>query len=111
EESEKEQVTQKATVFTKAMLHALKLSAVFHPAVEFLSSTGTLIVVGIGGIFAFRGELSISDIVAFLLYLSLFYAPISGLARLLEEMQHAYASAERVMMVLDPPREIKNAPD
>jgi len=111
EEYEKEQVTAQASVFTKAMLHALNLSAVFHPAVEFLSSTGTVIVVGVGGILALHGELSVSDIVAFLLYLSLFYTPISGLARLLEEIQHAYAGAERVMMILDTPTKIENAAD
>lgn len=108
---EAEEVSKQANVFTKAMLHALNLSAVFHPSVEFLSSVGTVIVVGVGGILAFNGELSVSDIVAFLLYLSLFYTPISGLARLLEEMQQAYAGAERVMMILDTPREIEDAPD
>lgn len=111
EEYESDQVSKQAGVFTKAMLHALNLSAVFHPAVEFLSSIGTVIVVGAGGILAFHGELSMSDIVAFLLYLSLFYTPISGLARLLEEVQQAYAGAERVMTILDTPTEIKNVPD
>ena len=111
EKFEKKLVTAQARVFTKAMLHALNLSAVFHPAVEFLSSTGTVIVVGFGGILAFRGELTVSDIVAYLLYLSLFYTPISGLARLLEEVEHAYAGAERVMQVLDTPNEIENTTD
>lgn len=111
EDYEAKQVSEQAGVFTKAMLHALNLSAAFHPAVEFLSSTGTIIVVGIGGIFALHGELSVSDIVAFLLYLSLFYTPISGLARLLEEVQQAYAGAERVMMILDTPKDIENAED
>ncbi len=111
EDYEEEQVSAQAGSFTKAMLHALNLSAVFHPAVEFLSSAGTVIVVGIGGFLAFRGELSLSDIVAFLLYLSLFYTPISGLARLLEEVQQAYAGAERVMMILDTPNEIQDAED
>lgn len=110
EEYESEQISKQAGVFTKAMLHALNLSAVFHPAVEFLSSMGTVIVVGVGGILAFNGELSMSDIVAFLLYLSLFYTPISGLARLLEEVQQAYAGAERVMIILDTKSDIKNSP-
>lgn len=76
-----------------------------------MSSIGTIIVVGVGGILAFQSALSISDIVAFLLYLSLFYTPISGLARLLEEVQQAYVGAERVMMILDMPTTIKDAPD
>lgn len=111
EEYEKEQISEQAGVFTKAMLHALNLSAVFHPTVEFLSSAGTVIVIGVGGLLAFHGELSVSDIVAFLLYLSLFYAPVSGLARLLEEVQQAYAGAERVMMILDTPTKIKDEID
>ena len=109
EEYEAKQISNQAGVFTKAMLHALKLSAIFHPAVEFLSSVGTVIMVGVGGVMAFRGEISISDIVAFLLYLSLFYTPISGLARLLEEVQQAYAGAERVMAILDTPSQIQDS--
>lgn len=111
ESFEQEQVTIHAKAYTKSILHALNISAVFHPAVEFLSSTGTIIVVGVGGLFAFGGELSVSDIVAFLLYLSLFYAPISGLARIMEEIQQAYAGAERVMMILDTPNDIVNEPN
>lgn len=60
---------------------------------------------------AFNEQLSVADIVALLLYLSLFYTPISGLARLLEEVQQAYAGAERVMMILDTPSEINNSLD
>jgi ATP-binding cassette, subfamily B, bacterial len=111
EEFETSQVSVQAGVFTKAMLHALNLSAIFHPSVEFLSSIGTIIVVGAGGLLAFQGKMSVADIVAFLLYLSLFYTPISGIARLLEDMQQAYAGAERVMMILDTPKDIKDEPD
>ncbi len=111
EEYEKKLVKNQTNVYTKSILHALNLSAMFHPGVEFLSSTGTVIVVGVGGLLAFGGELSISDIVAFLLYLSLFYAPISGIARILEETQQAYAGAERVMMILDTPNDIVNSPE
>lgn len=111
ESYEKEQINIHAENHTKAILHALNLSAAFHPAVEFLSSIGTVIVIGVGGILAFSNELSISDIVAFLLYLSLFYTPISGLARILEDMQQAYAGAERVMSVLETPNDITDAPE
>lgn len=108
---ESQQVTVNARSYTSAILHALNISGLFHPGVEFLSSIGTLIVVGVGGIFAFGGSLSVSDIVAFLLYLSLFYAPITGLARILEDIQQAYAGAERVMMILDTPNDITEVKD
>jgi len=108
---ETEQVNEKNFEHIRAMLHALKISAVFHPSVEFVSSLGTILVVGFGGLLAFREGLSVEVIVSFVLYLSLFYAPIAGLANLLESMQQSMAGAERVMAVLDAPFEIQDKPD
>ena len=104
-------VEERATVFTSSMLKALKLSAVYHPSVEFVTSIGTITVVGFGGYLAYLGQISVSDIVGFLLYLSLFYAPISGIANLLEQAQQALAGAERVLDILDTPTDICDAPD
>lgn len=104
-------VEERATVFTSSMLRALKLSAVYHPSVEFITSIGTIMVVGFGGYLAYLGQLSVSDIVGFLLYLSLFYAPISGIANLLEQAQQALAGAERVIDILDTQPDIVDEPD
>ena len=108
EEYETGRVDEKNFDHVRAMLKALKISAVFHPSVEFLSSIGTILVVAFGGLMAYQGNLSVADIVAFVLYLSLFYAPISGLATLLENMQQSMAGAERVMLVLDTPSRIQD---
>ena len=103
-------VDEKNFEHVHAMLHALKVSAVFHPSVEFISSLGTILVVAFGGWLAFRDGLSVEDIVAFMLYLSLFYTPIAGLANLLESMQQSMAGAERVIDILDAPFEIQDRP-
>ena len=108
ESFETERVDEKNFDHVRAMLKALKISAVFHPSVEFLSSIGTILVVAFGGLLAYQGNLSVEDIVSFVLYLSLFYAPISGLATLLENMQQSMAGAERVMLVLDTPSRIQD---
>lgn len=94
-----------------AMLQALRASAIFHPCVEFLSSAGTILVVFFGGYLAYKDQLSVADIVAFVLYLSLFYAPVSGLANLLESLQQSLAGAERVTLILETPSSIQNSPD
>jgi ATP-binding cassette subfamily B protein len=83
------------------MLKALKISAIFHPSVEFLTSLGTVIVVGYGGFLAFTSGLAVYDIMAFLLYLSLLYAPITALATLIENAQATFAGAERVLAIID----------
>ena len=67
--------------------------------------------VGFGGYLAYKDGLSVEGIVAFLLYLGLFYGPVTGLANLLENMQQSMAGAERVLDVLDAPTEIRNSRD
>ncbi len=111
EEYETGRVNERNFEHVTAMLKALKISAVFHPAVEFISSLGTILVVGFGGYLAYREGLNVEVIVAFLLYLSLFYAPVTGLANLLESMQQSLAGAERVVAILDAPIEIEDKKD
>ena len=111
ESYESERIRVKNFEQVKAMLRALRASAIFHPSVEFLSSAGTVLVVFFGGFLAYNGQLSVEDIVAFVLYLSLFYAPVSGLANLLENLQQSLAGAERVTLILDTPAIIENAED
>jgi ABC-type multidrug transport system fused ATPase/permease subunit len=89
------------------LLHALKLSAIFHPVIEFFSSFGNVIVVGIGGVMALKGLLPLEDVVGFLLYLGIFYQPIGALARVLEDLQQALAGAERVFEVLKEEPDVK----
>jgi len=110
QDSASEKVKNKGEDFTRNMLRALKLSAVFHPSVEFLTSIGSVIVVGFGGYLAFKSQLSVADIVGFMLYLALFYAPITGLAQLLESAQQAFAGAERVIEILDAPQSVVDLP-
>ena len=110
EDYETERVNEKNFEHVRAQLTALNLSAIFHPSVEFISSIGTILVVAFGGLLAYREGLKVEDVVAFVLYLSLFYAPVSGLANLLESMQQALAGAERVIAILDAPLEIVDKP-
>ncbi len=111
EKYEGERIKNKSFEQVRAMLRALRASAIFHPSVELLSSAGTVLVVFFGGYLAYQKQLSVADIVAFVLYLSLFYAPVSGLANLLENLQQSLAGAERVTLILDTPSAIENAPD
>ena len=111
EEYENGRVQEKNFSQVRAMLRALRASAAFHPSVEFLSSAGTVLVVFFGGLMAYRNLLSVEDIVAFVLYLSLFYTPVSGLATLLENLQQSLAGAERVALILDTPSKVTDAPD
>ena len=107
---EKGRIQKSANSYASAILHALKLSAVFHPTVEAVSSLGTVIVVAFGGWLALQQSISVPDVVGFLLYLNLFYQPISALARVTEDLQMAIAGSDRVFEVLDTEPDIKDKP-
>ncbi len=107
---EKARVQGRARTYAAAILRALKLSAIFHPAVEAFGSLGTVIVVGFGGYLALEGRLAVPDIVGFLLYLNLFYQPIASLARVTEDLQMALAGADRVFEVLDTESDVADSP-
>ena len=111
EEYESKRTFSKIAAYTKAMLRALRFTNAFHPSIEFVSGLGTVIIIFFGGRLALANQLSLEDMVAFLLYLGTFYQPITSFGMLNEGIQHALASAERVMEILNEEPEIKDAPD
>ncbi len=111
EDYETGRVNEKNFEHVKYLLKALKTSAIFHPVVEFISSIGTVLVVAFGGIMSYKAGLSVEDIVAFMLYLGMFYAPVASLGNMLENLQQAITGAERVALILETPSGIKDAAD
>jgi ATP-binding cassette subfamily B protein/subfamily B ATP-binding cassette protein MsbA len=85
-------------------------AAIFFPVIEFLTSIGTVIIVGVGGYMAMDGNMNVPDIVGFLMYLGMFYGPLSVLSRLFEDIQLAYAGASRIFEVLDADLEVEESP-
>ena len=111
EESEHNKMIHNCRYYAKVNIRANLANAIFTPGIEFATSIGTIIVIAFGGMLALDGVMSIADIVGFIMYLSLFYSPLAVLARLVEDMQVAAASAQRVFDVLDSEPEIKDSPD
>jgi ATP-binding cassette, subfamily B, bacterial len=94
--------------YKNSLLRALRLMATFQPFVDFTSSMGTLVVIYFGGRLAFDGVLPISDLVAFFLYLEMFYQPIRSLSGAWESLQSALAGADRVGELLSEEPEINH---
>jgi len=111
QEQESHKVYEKSTQHVKALIKALFYVGILHPAVGFISTLGTIAVLIGGPIIAVRTGLNISDVVAFLLYLNLFYAPIATLTRIVEDVQQGLAGTERVFEILDTEPDIKDSPN
>ena len=110
EVEEMKRVNQGIDRYRISLLGALKLMATFQPFIEFTSSLGLLIVIYFGGKLALQGVLSVADLVAFFLYLEIFYQPIRNLSNAWEQVQGSLAGADRVADLLEEQPEMENCP-
>jgi len=108
EEEELQRVGRGIDRYRLSLLRALRLMSIFQPFVDFTSSLGLLIVIYFGGQLAFKGILSVADLVAFFLYLDLFYQPVRNLGNSWEQIQGALAGADRVAEILAEDPEIQD---
>jgi ATP-binding cassette subfamily B protein len=90
-----------------SLLTALKLMAIFQPFIDFSTSIGQLVVIFFGGQMALQGSLSVADLVAFFLYLEMFYQPIRALGMSWEQVQEALAGFDRVQELLEESPDVK----
>ena len=96
--------------YRNSMLKALRLMATFRPFVEFTSSLGTIVIIYFGGRLVLGQALLIEDLVAFFLYLDMFYQPVRSLSGAWEAIQEALAGAERVAELLDEVPDVADRP-
>ncbi len=94
--------------YSKVNINANFANAIYNPSIEFLTSLGTVAVMAVGGLAACGNTMSAADIVGFFMYLSLFYQPLTVLARLAEDAASSLAGGVRVLELLDEEIEVKN---
>ncbi len=111
ERTESDRIGVRIENYKRSLLHALRLLATFEPFVHFASALGVVVVIYFGGRLALGGELLIEDLVAFFLYLELFYQPVRHLSHAWEAIQEALAGAERVSELLREEPDIVDQPD
>ncbi|MBI3868666.1 MAG: ABC transporter ATP-binding protein [Verrucomicrobia bacterium] len=94
--------------------HAIAAARVFHtymPFIGFISGVGTCIILGYGGQLALRGEITVGELAAFVLYLGMFFGPIQTMGDLYNAVLSTAASAERIFQLLDTEPQVRNRPD
>ena len=111
EEVEASRVSFYIDRYRDSLLHALRLMATFEPFIELTSSLGTIVIIYFGGQLALRQQLPLEDLVAFFLYLDMFYQPIRALSTAWEQVQESLAGAERVAELLDVEPDVQERPD
>jgi ATP-binding cassette subfamily B protein len=86
-------------------LGIMRVWAFYSPAMNFATALGMGLILWVGGWQVVHAKTTVGDLIAFLLYLSLFYDPIRQLHSLNQLLQAARAAGERMFDILDAPVE------
>lgn len=86
---------------TKEHIRTIWIFSIFFPVVEILSavSLGLLVWWGVGGVI--EGEVTLGNVVAFILYIYMMFRPIRQLADRFNTLQMGMVGSERVFSILD----------
>lgn len=95
----------------RASIHTAIISAVYLPVVLSLGSIATAFALWRGGVQVMTGVVSFGTLAVFINYTVKLFEPIQDIARTFAEMQHAQASAERVISLIETEPDIVDAPE
>lgn len=94
-----------------ARLRAQRLVALYFPFVEFLSGVAGAMVIAGGAAFVRGGSLTSGELIAFLLYLNVFFGPIQQLSQVFDTYQQARVALGRIEELLAEPSSVPEAED
>ena len=94
-----------------ANLATSRAQALYGPGTEALGIVSQAVVLLVGGRMVLRGDLTIGEMVAFLLFLTSFFAPIQTLVQLFNQYQQGSAAITKLRGVLATEPSVPEAPD
>jgi ATP-binding cassette subfamily B protein len=89
--------------YLRSRVAAQRLVATYFPFVQFLSAVADALVLGVGAALVPSGSLTVGALIAFLLYIDLFFSPIQQLSQVFDAWQQTRVSVARItgLMELD----------
>ena len=111
EEYELARFMEKSLDFLETRRKSYKILAYFSGSVNFFTNITNLLILSCGGLLIAKDKLSLSDFVAFLLYVNLFMKPLLRLTVFTEMYQRGMAGFQRFYEILEMKTEIINQKD
>ena len=106
EEYELERFMEKSLDFLETRRKSYKILAYFSGSVNFFTNVTNLLILACGGLLIAKDKLSLSDFVAFLLYVNLFMKPLLRLTVFTEMYQRGMAGFQRFYEIMEMQPEI-----
>ena len=95
----------------EANMKTVYLNAAYFPAVEFVGSLATVLVIVFGGLQAIDGNIEIGVLVGFIAALNGFFDPIGQLCQVYTTYQSGMAALDKIFELLDTEPDLVDAPD
>ena len=111
EEYELARFMEKSLDFLETRRRSYKILAYFSGSVNFFTNITNLLILACGGVLIAKDKLSLSDFVAFLLYVNLFMKPLLRLTVFTEMYQRGMAGFQRFYEIMEMKPEIINQKD
>ncbi len=83
----------------------------FHAGIHAFTTMVQVVVIVAGSYFIAKGELQVTDLLTFLLYIGVFTEPIRTLIDFTEQFQNGYSGFERFMEIMNIEPDIADAPN
>ncbi|SHF81621.1 ATP-binding cassette, subfamily B [Jatrophihabitans endophyticus] len=90
--------------YLRSRVAAQRLVALYFPFVQFLAAVADALVLGAGAVLIDSGSLTVGALIAFLLYIDMFFSPIQQLSQVFDAWQQTRVSVHRIaeLMALEP---------
>ena len=82
--------------YLESRVSAQKLVATYFPFIQFLSGIDDVIVLGVGAGLVTTGHLTTGALIAFVLYIDMFFSPIQSLSQVFDAWQQTRVSVNRI---------------
>ncbi len=97
--------------YLESRIRAQRLVATYFPFIQFLAGIAQVIVLGVGAQLAGAGQLTTGALIAFLLYIDMFFSPIQSLSQVFDSWQQTRVSVGRISELMQIETRTPEAPE
>lgn len=111
EEAEKRRFLDDVSAANRLVVRGVATDSAFGTASNLVVAVARIAVIGLGGLFIVRGEMTVGTLIAFLGYVGGLFGPVQGLSGTWTALKRGTVSLDQIFAILDLQEHLGDAPD
>lgn len=111
EEAEKQRFLNEVSATNRIVVRGVATDTAFGTASNLVVALARIAVIGLGGLFIVRGEMTVGTLIAFLGYVGGLFGPVQGLSGTWGALKRGTVSLGQIFAILDLQEHLGDAPD